>query len=144
MNRWLVGTTVALATALTAPGIAWGGGFATVGLSSLPDGLRPGQPWVVELTVLQHGRTPLDGLRPAVTVAPADGGAVGRTFPARPTGEPGVYAARVVFPSAGRWRYEVDDGFTSTHTYAPVQIGGPPAAARPQRPTRLSPRCSAR
>jgi hypothetical protein len=49
------------------------------------------------------------------------------TFKARPTGRLGVYRARIVFPSAGTWRYEVFDGFTAfggarTHKFAPVKI----------------------
>ena len=49
------------------------------------------------------------------------------TFRARPTGRTGVYRARVVFPNAGMWRYEVYDAFTEyggarTHTFAPVKI----------------------
>jgi hypothetical protein len=40
-----------------------------------------------------------------------------------------VYAARVVFPSGGKWAYAVYDGFdeyggAQTHTFAPVTIGG--------------------
>ena len=38
---------------------AFAGGWATVGLSSTPTGSEPGKPWNVEMTVLQHGRTPL-------------------------------------------------------------------------------------
>src|SRR3954453_23456866 len=49
---------------LTAPAVAHAGGFATTGLSSTPEGLRAGQPWKVELTILQHGRTPLGAPRP--------------------------------------------------------------------------------
>ena len=48
-----IGTTTAVALAL--PGAAGAGGFATVGLSSLPDGTPPGTPWHVTLTILQHG-----------------------------------------------------------------------------------------
>jgi len=51
-----------------------------------------------------------------------------RVVAARPTGEPGMYRARVVFPAPGRWRFAVDDGFTQTHEYAPVRIGGGPTA----------------
>jgi hypothetical protein len=58
----------------------------------------------------------------------------------------GVYLASVVFPAAGRWAYEVDDGFvgrdngqtwkcSTTHTFAAVTIGGEgssgPAAGDP-------------
>ena len=120
---------------LVLPGVAGAGGFATVGLSSLPDGTAPGRPWHVTLTILQHGRTPMSDLRPTVRVASADGLTV-RTFAARRAGRPGTYTVSVVFPSAGRWTYSIDDGFTQTHTYAPVAIGAsaavpalPPAAA---------------
>lgn len=53
-----------------------------------------------------------------------------RTFRASPTGEPGVYRARVVIPSAGTWSYQVNDGFAGAiHEFPPVQIGGSPASA---------------
>jgi hypothetical protein len=127
--RWM--TVLATGVALAAPAGAQAGGWATVELSSTPDGLAPGQAWVVDLTVLQHGRTPLEDISPKVEIAKAGGG--GRqTVPARATGEPGVYQARVTFPSAGLWRYVVDDGFTQRHTYPPVRIGGAaPAVAAP-------------
>ena len=38
-----------------------------------------------------------------------------------------------MFPSAGRWTYSIDDGFTQTHTYAPVAIGA--SAAVPALPS---------
>lgn len=98
---------------------AFGGGFATTGLSSLPDGVAPGEPWVVDVTVLGHGRTPASGLEPSIAIA---SGSVKRSFPAREV-RPGVYRARVVFPDAGRWRYSVDSGFgLGPETFAPVEI----------------------
>ena len=113
-----------------APASALAGGFATVGLSSTPEGIAPGDPWIAELTILQHGRseTPLDGLEPTLTVAGSSG--EGRTFRTSPTGEPGVYRARVVFPSAGTWSYRVNDGFAGAiHEFPPVQIGGSSVSA---------------
>jgi hypothetical protein len=107
----------ALAVSLLVPAGAAAGGFATVGLDSLPDG-DPN--WNVELTVLQHGRTPLDGVQPRVILTR---GSERRTFAAKPTGRPGVYRAAVVFPGAGTWHYAVDDGFTMTHTFPPVVVG---------------------
>jgi hypothetical protein len=59
MNRIMLFAATALAVALIAPTTSLAGGWATVGLSSLPDGAQPGEAWVVDLTVLQHGRTPL-------------------------------------------------------------------------------------
>lgn len=121
---------IAILALLVAPAAALAGGFATVGLSSLPDGTEPGEPWVVELTVLQHGRAeaPVDGLKPAVLV---NGTGHQRAFRATPTGRPGVYRARVVFPESGIWDYTVEDGFGGMHTYAPVRIGDAGAAAAP-------------
>lgn len=126
---------IAAASALALAGTAAAGGWATVQLSSTPRGLSAGEPWVVDITVLQHGRTPLDGLKPTLTIRKspritsgvAKGRPTTRTFLARPTGSPGVYRARVVFPSAGTWSYEVFDGFVryggaQTHRYAPVKI----------------------
>jgi hypothetical protein len=96
-------------------------------LSSTPAGAAPGAPWNVDITVLQHGRTPLQDVEPAVIITSGD---ATKTFAAKPTGKPGVYRAAVVFPTAGRWQYEVDDGFVPpTHTFPAVQIGAAPAAA---------------
>ena len=110
--------------ALVVPVTALAGGWATVKLSSTPKGVAAGTPWNVRVTVLQHGLTPLADVKPLVRIRK---GEVRRAFPARPTADTGVYAARVVFPSAGVWRYAVWDGFVAyggarTHTYAPVRI----------------------
>ena len=120
----------ALALAVLVPATALAGGWATVKLSSTPTGAKAGVPWVVQLTVLQHGQTPLAGVKPTVTIRKlaAVRSTTGNTvFAARPTGRTGVYRARVVFPSAGTWRFAVYDGFTQyggarTHTFAPVKI----------------------
>jgi hypothetical protein len=115
-----------VAAAVLAPA-ATAGGWATVGLSTLPpDELQAGGTWSVDLTVLQHGVTPLDGVVPTVTLRGEDGALAG-PFAARATGDPGVYHAEVRFPSAGTWRYEIHDGFTRTHTFKPVVIGSAPA-----------------
>jgi formate hydrogenlyase subunit 3/multisubunit Na+/H+ antiporter MnhD subunit len=114
---------VALALAAVLPAAALAGGWATVQLSSTPKGAQAGAPWVVSLTVLQHGVTPLAGVEPEVRIAQ---GNVRRSFTARPTGKTGVYRARVVFPRAGVWRWTIWDGFTLEHTYSPVRIA--PAA----------------
>lgn len=111
---------------------AHAGGWATVGLSSTPEGATPGTPWEVELTVLQHGVTPLADVKPVVTIS---SGAQRIDFAAQPTGRRGVYRASVTFPTAGRWEYQIDDGFISQqpHTYPAVQIGTTPSAATPAK-----------
>jgi hypothetical protein len=110
--------------ALALPAAALGGGFATAGLAPPSHGIGPGDTWHAQITLLQHGVTPLQGVQPSITVR----GPETQTFAARPTAEPGVYVADVVFPTVGTYRYEVDDGFSQVHTFAPVTIGGPASA----------------
>ena len=100
----------------------------------------PGKPWKVDITVLQHGLTPLEGITPRVRISSGD---PIREFAAKPTGKPGVYRAEVVFPKAGHWDYVVLDGFNDQvpHTFPAVRDrrrlcvpGGaapPPPAPRP-------------
>ena len=128
MRRVVIALPLALVL-LIAPA-AYAGGWATVGLSSTPAGTEPGTPWPVEITVLQHGVTPLEGVKPTVIITSGD---ARKTFAATPTGKPGVYRAKVVFPTAGRWNYAVDDGFISErpHTFPAVQIGAATSAPAP-------------
>ena len=129
MKKLLLVLAAAAAAAVLVPG-ASAGGWATVGLSSLPpSGLKAKQAWPVDITVLQHGRTPLAGVTPVVRIR-NDGGKLLESFTAKPTGKTGVYHAVVRFPGEGTYSYEVYDGFTQyggaqTHTFKPVQIGAP-------------------
>lgn len=121
---------LSLAVAAVVIPVASAGGWATVGLSSLPpSGLEPNQAWPVDLTVLQHGQTPLAGVTPIVRIRD-DGGKVVKSFTATPTGKTGVYHAVVRFPGEGTYAYEVYDGFETyggarTHTFKAVEIGAP-------------------
>ena len=133
---WKAVVVAAVGAALVCASTALAGGWATVKLSSTPKGVAADEPWVVDITVLQHGLAtqPLCCLKPTVKItrlAPirtTSGSFVkSRTFKARPTGRVGVYRARVVFPSAGTWRYEVFDAFTTyggaqTHRFPAVKI----------------------
>jgi hypothetical protein len=109
---------------LALPAVARGGCWATVQLSSAPNGLRAGDVWRVDLTVKQHGRTLLRDARPTVTVRAPGGGT--RVVAARKTTRVGVYRAAVVFPRAGRWSYTIFDGFVPScgreHSYPPLTI----------------------
>jgi hypothetical protein len=132
MRKQLI--VVAAALALVCASTALAGGWATVKLSSSPKGLAAGEPWVVDITVLQHGLAsqPLCCLSPTLTIrkvaaSRSASSAGSKTFRARSTGRIGVYRARVVFPSAGKWRYEVFDGFIEyggarIHKFAAVKV----------------------
>jgi hypothetical protein len=122
-------TLAAVAALAACAPAAWAGGFATSGLGSLPDGLRAGEPWRVDVTVLAHGRTPAIGLRPRLELTGPRGAR--RSVAARPTDRDGVYRATVTFPTAGRWRYALDDGYGTGErtTFPPVRIAAPAGAA---------------
>jgi hypothetical protein len=126
MRRLILGSL--LAAALVPAGAAWAGGWATAGVGPPPDGgISPGDTWNAQVTILQHGVTPLVGVKPTLTIRNDSGKAI--TFPAKPTDKPGVYVAAVKFPSAGEWRYEVYDGFgtyggAKTHTFGAITVGG--------------------
>jgi hypothetical protein len=126
MRRLILGSL--LAAALIPAGVASAGGWATAGVGPPPDGgLGAGDTWNAQVTILQHGQTPLVGVKPTLTIRNDAGKAV--TFPAKPTGKPGVYLAKVKFPSGGKWSYEVYDGFTQyggakTHTFGAITVGG--------------------
>lgn len=118
--------------ALALPATAAAGGFATVQLSSLPAGTKAGDTWKAELLVLQHGQTPLEGISPVVRIRNGDRY---QEFAAAPAGEPGRYVADVTFPASGTWAWEIWDGFSQTHTYAPVAIGPATGAGDGSFPT---------
>ena len=122
MRRSLLLFPLALLLGLVAAPSALGGGWATTSLSSTPDGTAAGKPWNVDITVLQHGVTPLTGITPMVRI---ESGGTTQEFAAQPTAKPGVYRAVVTFPTAGTWNYEVLDGFINEmpHTYPAVEIG---------------------
>ena len=123
MRTHTTAALLAITGLLALPAGALAGGWAVVQLSSTPDGIAPGKPWDVDISVLQHGFRPLEDVHPTVTIVSADG-SQRRTFTTRPAGQPGVYRAAVTFPRSGKWRYVIDDGFTAQHPYPPVQIGG--------------------
>jgi hypothetical protein len=149
MRRILIAAV--LVGALVQAGAASAGCMATVGLAPPPAGIAPGTAWTAELTVLQHGVRALpdaETARPTLTIVNTETGAQ-RTFVARGTKNPEVFVAEVVFPTAGSWRYEVYDDFTSeggrpvpcaqTHTFAAVTIGGPAGGGTPSGPKPAAP-----
>ena len=114
-----------LAAGLAVPALASAGGWATVGIEPLPDGTGAGGTWSPDITIRQHGRTPLDGLAPVVTITDGDGAS--HDFVAEPAGQPGMYTADVTFPEAGSWGVVVESGFGDSRlTYGPVSVGEGP------------------
>ncbi len=111
---------------LALAGAAQAGCMATVGLSSMPKADHAaGEPWIVTIRVLQHGRTPMPDAKPEVRIRNAAGKLL--VFKGRKTAKVGSYRARVVFPKAGRYSLGVYDGFpyaecAKVHTFKSVLI----------------------
>jgi hypothetical protein len=115
---------------------AGAGGWATVQLSEVPtDGTTAGTTLPIDITVLQHGQTPLDGVTPIFRIRDGESN-VREEYRGTPTGDPGVYHVDVTFPEAGLFTFEVYDGFAQyggaqTHTYPVVEIAPPAGEAFP-------------
>jgi hypothetical protein len=81
------------------------GGWAVITLDELPLDVVAGEPLTIGFTVLQHGRTPMDGLYPTVTAnLHKDQQFV---VNAEPEGKPGHYTATLNFPKEGEWRWSI-------------------------------------
>ena len=118
--------TLAAAATLAMAATASAGGWATAGVSPPPDDPTAGSTWDAKITILQHGQTPLVGVQPTISLVGSGGER--KTFAAKATDEPGFYLAKVKFPAAGSWSYEVYDGFTQyggaqRHTFSTISVG---------------------
>ena len=100
-------------------------------LSSLPDFLHAGQPWDTEIHALPFpGQPPLPAQGVGIEIRDLGSGRALR-FPGERLPDLG-YHVHVVFPSAGRWSYQVVGlGRVPQQNWAPVDIS--PAASAPAR-----------
>ncbi len=126
--KTLIRTVAASAlVALMLAANAAAGGFATVQLSSTPTGTDAGTPWSVDLTVLQHGVTPLDGIEPLITISD---GSSEQVVPCRADGRTRRVPRRRDLPGGGH--VDVDD-LGRVLADAHLQPGGDSARQRHRR-----------
>lgn len=132
----LVATLMSVGAVAVVPAAASAGGFSTVGLESPPpQGVGAGEAWEARFTVLAHGRTPMEHLKPIVRIERVDGEGQ-RTFRATKAGAPGTYRARVAFPAEGRWTVEVAEypaiagSPVAGHSFGTVDVGPATTSAR--------------
>jgi hypothetical protein len=137
----VAGATIAL-LALAGPALA--GGWAVATIDTLPEGgLQAGQTYRLGYTIRQHGQTPFDGAKTAITaVAPST--RERHVFPGAPDGRPGHYVAEVTFPSEGEWSWEVSQQpfamqTLGTITIAPAAVAGPAGDLMASPATAMSP-----
>jgi hypothetical protein len=115
---------VLAAIGVTAPASA--GGWAVVSLDPMVGEPRPGQPFEVGFTILQHGKTPMTDPGAAVLVTDATGHET--PFPARPHGRLGHHVATVTLPAAGTYHWSVAHAL-GTQDIGMVTVGGTSSTA---------------
>ena len=97
--------TLALAASLVLTAPVAAGGWATVSLVGPSSAPVAGAPWPLELEVLQHGVTPIDGETVSLVARHPANGTVAAAN-GRPGDAVGRYLVDVVFPDAGDWTME--------------------------------------
>ena len=111
-----------------------GGSEQTLRYGVPPAQLEPGEVWETEITAPGDAAA----LRPIVLIQNTATGEW-TTIQTTPTGEPGVYRARVVFPEKGVYGYEVRGGLERMSTADPhpatVPVGVRRRRGRRDRPT---------
>ena len=122
--RISIAIAVLLTLALVIPVFA--GGWAVITLDELPTGVMAGQPFTIGFTVLQHGRTPLDGLYPTITANLNK--ETEFVVNAKSEGEPGHYTATLTFPKEGQWQWSIQ-AFTMDQPMPVLQVAAPSGAS---------------
>lgn len=104
-SRFRVALGLALISALVPAIPVFAGGWAVIVLDELPTSVVAGEPLTIGFTVLQHGRTPMEGLDPIVTAKLS----LGEKFvvKAEPGKKPGHYVATLIFPKEGNWNWSI-------------------------------------
>jgi len=101
------------------------GGWAVTTVQDLPDYVVTGKPLTLAFTVRQHGRTPLNGLKPEIE---ARAGTAQLRATANPAKGDGQYQSTITLPHPGEWTITIHSGFmNSSVTLLPLRAVEPGA-----------------
>jgi hypothetical protein len=96
-------------------------------MDELPGEFQAGETYQLGYTILQHGKTPVDGAETEITVRnPATGETL--RFVGQADGKPGHYVAEVTFPEGGSWTWSVTQGAFAVHELGELSVGAAQAA----------------
>jgi hypothetical protein len=130
----------ALTVALACVGLAvvWmpsalAGGWAVTTLDPLPSELQAGQTYPIGYVIRQHGQTPFIGAHTAIEIRSSDAQVPSR-FVGIADGVPGHYVAQVTFPSAGEWRWDVDQTPFESQALGTITVLDAAASVEPRAP----------
>ncbi|HEX9630856.1 MAG TPA: c-type cytochrome [Gemmatimonadales bacterium] len=91
------------------------GGWAVIKVEDVPAQLEAGTPTQLTFMILQHGREPMRGLKPTVTVTP-EGARRGEQVRAEAGRKVGQYVATITPAAAGLVRITIDANWRETRT----------------------------
>jgi mono/diheme cytochrome c family protein len=114
------------------------GGWAVISVENLPEFLVAGQSTEISFTVLQHGQTPMNDLKPTVLFRQnGERRLLGRrSVNARRGTDPGVYLATFTLPDTGQVEITIDANWhTARITLEPLRVVRTAAAAAALAPT---------
>jgi hypothetical protein len=133
--RRLIALPLAALTSVFLTSVAVAGGWAQVTVDNPPVDPPAGGPGTpVELSVLQHGVSPVSWPNLTVIATDARSGAVVRTA-AEAKGPAGSYLATIVFPNAGQWTLTFESPELQMAGSVAVSVAPAVGAAPPVRAT---------
>ena len=115
---------------------AFAGGWAVITLDELPTNVVAGEPLTIGFTVLQHGKTPMDGLYPIVTATLLKDAQFVVT--AESEGKPGHYTATLTFPKEGNWEWSIQ-AFSMDQPMPTLSVAAPVAGTVSQPAAKTEP-----
>jgi hypothetical protein len=121
----VIGMLTAGLLMLAAPA-AVAGGWAITSMDELPGEFQAGEPYQLGYTILQHGKTPVDGAKTEITARNTTTGETLR-FVGQADGKPGHYVAEVTFPEGGSWTWSVTQGDFAVHELGELTVSAAPA-----------------
>ena len=130
MLHRLTALPLAVLASLALASAAFAGGWAQVTVMDAPTDPPAGGGTPIELSVLQHGVTPVSWPTLTVVATDATSGTVVRAE-AEAKGAEGSYIATVVFPSAGEWTLTFESAELDMSGSAAVSVAPPMVAAQP-------------
>jgi hypothetical protein len=128
MRHRSIALPIAVLAAFSLASIVVAGGWAQVAARNVPVDPPAGQETTIEISVLQHGVTPVSWPGLTVVATDAASGTVIRTE-ARATGPEGSYLATLVFPTEGAWNLTFESTDLVMEGSAAVRVAPPVAAA---------------
>jgi hypothetical protein len=128
-SRFRIALGLALVLALIFAIPVFAGGWAVISLDELPTSVVAGEPLTIGFTVLQHGKTPMDGLYPTVTATLLKDTQF--VVNAEPEGKPGHYTATLTFPKDGDWSWSIQ-AFTMDQAMPTLSVAAPVAGVASQ------------